>query len=157
MFRSVRLFLVISVILLAASVSFPASIAAVSAPSMDADNSTPIFISYKGISIGMLTEQVRASLGSPKSSADASDTFAPSDHEFISVYYERGKVSAFTITFTGDIGSAPAAKTVLGEEADVKPDGGLFKMVRYPKAGFWVSYCKIVGDEPIVIIAVNKI
>lgn len=157
MFRSVRRFLVVSVILLVTTVSFPALGAAASPSLTLVDNGTPLFVAYKGISIGMLPEQVRASLGSPKSSSDGGDTFAPSEHEFISVYYGQGKVTAFTITFTGDLASAPTPKTVLGEEADVRPDGGLFKMVRYPKAGFWVSYNKIGGDDPTIIIAVNKI
>jgi hypothetical protein len=125
--------------------------------SFTADNSVPLFSTYKGISIGMLTEQVRASLGTPKDSKDATDFFSVSDHEYIAVYYEGGRVTAFTITFSGNLNSAPTAKAVLGEEAEVKPDGRLFKMVQYPKAGFWVSYNKIAGDEPMVMIAVRKI
>ena len=131
-------------------------IAVSGAAATERDNSTPVFSSYKGISIGMSAEQVRSSLGEPRDSSNANDSFAPSENEFIQVYYEGGKVAAFTLTFSGNLESAPTPKAVLGEEADVKPDGGLFKMVRYPKAGFWVSYNKIGGDEPMVIIAVKK-
>lgn len=151
MSRSIKALIITSLLLVVTTVLMPASAAAA------ADNGVPLFSSYKGISIGMLPEQVRASLGNPKDSKDSTDFFSVSDHEYIAVYYEGGKVTAFTITFSGNLGSAPTAKAVLGEEANVKPDGGLFKLVQYPKAGFWVSYNKIVGDEPMVMIAVRKI
>jgi hypothetical protein len=155
MFRSTRQLLLI--LLFLAVLSLSGSGAAASENSMSVDNSTPLFSSYKGISIGMTTEQVRASLGTPRDSSDATDFFGPSEHEFIQVYYEHGKVTALTITFNGNLTSAPTPKGVFGEDAEVKPDGGIFKMVRYPKAGFWISYNKIGGDEPIIIIAVKKI
>ena len=44
---------------------------------------------------------------------------------------------------------------VLGDVAP-KEDGGIFKMNRYPKAGFWISYNKTAGADPMIIIAMQK-
>lgn len=118
---------------------------------------TPIFTSYKGVAIGMSADEVREKLGKPKDPSEGLDYFALSDNEYIQVYYDDKKVSAITVTFSGNLGSAPDCKTVFGESAEVKPDGGIFKMVRYPKAGFWISYNKIVGDDPMIMIAIKKI
>ncbi len=118
---------------------------------------SPPFSSYKGVSIGMSMDEVREKLGKPKEPSDAIDYYAPSDHEFIQVYYEAETVTAITVTFSGKLDAAPDAKTVFGENAEVKPDGGIFKMVRYPKAGFWISYNKITGDDPMIMIAIKKI
>ena len=117
----------------------------------------PIFTAYKGVSIGMTLDEVRDKLGKPKEPSEAMDYYAPSDNEYIQVYYDAKKVSAITVTFSGKLEAAPDCKTVFGENAEVKPDGGIFKMVRYPKAGFWISYNKIVGDDPMIMIAIKKI
>ncbi len=118
---------------------------------------TPTFTSYKGVSIGMSTDEVREKLGKPKEPSESMDYYAPSDNEFIQIYYEAKKVAALTVTFSGKLDSAPDVKTVFGENAEVKPDGGIFKMVRYPKAGYWISYNKITGDDPMIMIAIKKI
>ena len=118
---------------------------------------TPAFNSYKGVAIGMSLEDVRSKLGNPKEPSDTMDYYAPSENEFIQVYYEGKKVTALTVTFSGKLDAAPDAKTVFGESPEVKPDGGIFKMVRYPKAGFWISYNKIIGSDPMVMIAMKKL
>ena len=49
-----------------------------------------------------------------------------------------------TYTPTGLLESAAVqwfwAKDVFGEDVPAKADGGVSKMVRYPKAGYWISY-----------------
>lgn len=117
----------------------------------------PPFSSYKGVSIGMSIDEVRDKLGKTKEPSEAMDYYAPAGDEFIQVYYEAKAVTALTVTFKGNLDSAPNPKTVFGENAEVKPDGGIFKMVRYPKAGFWISYNKISGDDPVIMIAIKKI
>ena len=119
---------------------------------------TPPFSSYKGVAIGATLDDARAKLGNPKEKGDGQDSFEFSDHESAQIYYDASKkVTAIMLTYTGKLDNAPTPKAVFGEDAEVKPDGGIFKMERYPKAGFWISYNKTGGDDPIVIIAINKI
>ncbi len=117
----------------------------------------PAYSSYKGVAIGMTMDEARAKLGSPKDKSDEQDSFVFSDNESAQVYYNATKmVNAVMITYSGKIDAAPTAKAVFGEDADAKPDGGIFKMVRYPKAGFWISYNKTAGKDPLIIVAIQK-
>ncbi len=117
----------------------------------------PSYTGYKGVMIGTTTDEARAKLGNPKDKSNEQDSFVFSDNESVQLYYDASKtVTAITVTFSGKIEAAPTAKAVFGEDAEIKPDGGIFKMVRYPKAGFWISYNKIAGSDPMVMIAVQK-
>ena len=117
----------------------------------------PLYSAYRAIAIGMTTDETRAKLGSPKEKADDQDFFQFSDHETSQVYYDAAhKVIAITVTYSGKLDAAPTAKAVFGEDVAAKPDGGIFKMVRYPKAGFWISYNKTGGNDPLIMIAIQK-
>lgn len=112
---------------------------------------------YKAIAIGSLTDDVRKKLGDPKDKSDAQDLYVFSDDESAQfIYGADKKVTAIMITFTGKLTGAPTAKDVFGEDVPAKADGGIFKMVRYPKAGYWISFNKIVGDDSMVSIAMQK-
>jgi hypothetical protein len=41
-------------------------------------------------------------------------------------------------------------------DVTAKPDGGINKMVKYPKSGFWISYLKTGGNDPMTVITVQK-
>jgi hypothetical protein len=45
---------------------------------------------------------------------------------------------------------------VLGVELIAKPNGSMYQLVRYPDAGYWVSYNRTAGDKPIVTITMQK-
>jgi hypothetical protein len=118
---------------------------------------SPAF-SYKGVSLGMAADDVRAKLGDPKEKSDAQDLYVFSDEESAQVLYDAGhKVNAIMITFSGKLTGAPTPKDVFGEDIEPRPDGGISKMVRYPKAGYWIAYNKIVGDDSMISIAMQKI
>lgn len=115
------------------------------------------FWAYKGTSVGMAMDAARSKLGGAKEKSDSQDFYVYSDTESVQVFYDaEKKIKAMTVTFTGNTDAAPTCKAVFGEDAPPKPDGGVSKMVRYPKAGFWISYNKIAGDNPLVIIAIQK-
>jgi len=80
-----------------------------------------------------------------------------SDYETVQIFYEGNAVTAISIDFAGDLKNAPSSREVLGEEVPAKPDGGVYKLVRYPKAGYWVSYSRTGGSNPIVSITIQKI
>ena len=112
---------------------------------------------YKGIGIGSPADDVRKKLGEPKEKTDPQDLFVFSDEESVQFLYGPDKKVTAMITFSGKMTGAPTAKAVFGEDVAARPDGGLFKMVRYPKAGYWISYNKIVGDDSIISIAMQKL
>lgn len=133
---------------------------AASAPGVPAPTppQRPIFAAYKGVTIGMSMLDARAKLGAPAQPSDEQDSFQISDNESAQVYYDAAThiVTAVMITYTGTLTGVPTPKDVFGEEIEVRPDGGVFKKVDYPKAGFWLSYNRTAGDDPMVIIALNK-
>ena len=115
-----------------------------------------VFSTYKGVGLGMKMDEARKLLGSPKDKSDAQDFYVLSENETAQVYYEGGAVTAISIDFAGDLKNAPSCKQVLGEEVAAKSDGGVYKLVRFPKAGFWVSYSKTGGTNPLVSITIQK-
>ena len=123
----------------------------------DKDKDAPPFREYKGVRIGMTADEARKLLGTPADKDDKQDVYTFGENESCQVYYdETKKVSALSISFFGGK-AVPAAKAVLGEEPEAKQDGSLYKLIRYPKAGFWVSYTRTSGDSPMTIIAMQKI
>jgi hypothetical protein len=122
------------------------------------ERDAPPYTGYRGVSIGMTVDEARQKLGSPREKADTQDFYVFSDNETAQIFYDgEKKVNALTVTYTGKLSEAPVPKAVFGDDAEVKPNGGIFKMVRYPKAGFWISYNKIIGDETVIMIAMKKI
>jgi hypothetical protein len=146
---------VVSSQLLFGGVSDPTS-ALVSAAPAPTPPEKGAFTAYKGVSLGMKTADARKLLGDPKDKSDAQDFYIISENETIQVYYEGSVVSAISIDFAGDIKNAPSCKAVLGEDVAAKPDGGVYKLLRFPKAGYWVSYNKTGGANPLVSITIQK-
>ncbi len=117
----------------------------------------PAFREYKGVRIGMTADEARKLLGNPTDKDDGQDMYSFNDNESCEVYYDASKkVSAVKITYFG-AKSVPTAKAVLGDEPEARQDGSVYKLIRYPKAGFWVSYTRTSGDAPMTIIAMQKI
>ncbi len=123
----------------------------------DQKQDEPPFHDYKGVRIGMAADEARKLLGTPTDRDDKQEVFAVSEEESCQVYYDAAKkVSAVSITYFSTK-SVPAPKSVLGEEPEAKPDGSVYKLIRYPKAGYWVSYTRTPGDSPMIIIAMQRI
>ena len=105
----------------------------------------------------MATDEVRKKVGNPNDKSEAMDLYIFSDDESAQFYYNASKtVTAIMITFAGDLKNAPTPTDVLGENVDAKQDGGIFKMMRFPKAGFWISYNRTPPPDAIVNIAIQK-
>lgn len=113
---------------------------------------------YRGIFIGTQKDAVRQKLGDPKNEFPEEDDFEISDNENVRIFYNPDKtVKAMVVTYSGNISGAPSPKDVVGEAIEPRPDGGMYKMVRVEEKGFWVSYVKIAGDSPSVIITVQSL
>jgi hypothetical protein len=147
---------VFAIQLVSVNLSNLAAPGAIAAPAPTPPDKT-VFSTYKGVGLGMKMDEARKLLGSPKDKSDVQDFYVLSESETAQVYYEAGAVTAISIDFAGDLKSAPSCKQVLGEEVAPKPDGGIYKLVRFPKAGFWVSYSKTGGEKPLVSITIQKL
>ena len=118
----------------------------------------PLFIEYKGVRIGMDADEVRKKLGEPTDKGDIQDFFQFTEKESCQVYYDKvRKVMAVSINYVGDASGAPLPKVVLGVEIEAKSDGAMYKMIRYPEDGYWVSYNKTGGADPLVTVTMQKI
>ncbi|MEO6334704.1 MAG: hypothetical protein ABIO91_06930 [Pyrinomonadaceae bacterium] len=133
---------------------------------IDKDSATPtevqrpLFQSYKGVEIGSTVADVREKLG--KAKVDDKDGF----------YYEIGKgefaqirldkssrVRLVSVTYSGE-STPPTFEEVFGKTATIeasKAGGKLYRLVRYPAAGYWVAYSRRAGENPSVTVTIQKI
>lgn len=116
----------------------------------------PLYKEYKGVTLGMSAADVRTQLGKPQEKSDEMDFFVFNDRERARAYYRDGKTSAVIATYIGRNAEAPAPAAVLGTEIEAKPDGSVYQMSPYPRAGYWVAYSRTAGDEPMTIIIMQK-
>ncbi len=146
----------LSLLLLLALAALPAA-----AQKADDDKNAeeqPAFREYKGIKLGMAADAVRKLLGAPAEKGTDQDLFTFGEAETAQVFYDGSRnVQAISVSYIGDVNKAPSAKVVLGSDPEAKPDGSIYKVIRYPKAGYWVSYTRTSGDSPMTIIAMQRI
>jgi hypothetical protein len=118
----------------------------------------PCYSDYKGVQIGMTIDEARKKLGEPKEQADELDVYNFDEKEVAQLYYDKStkKVTAISIDYLGEA-AAPECKKVTGTEADARADGSKFKLIRYPKQGYWVSYNRTAGASPIITVTMQKI
>jgi len=151
-----RAYALCSIALLLAAVA-TLSAARVAAQDKQEKTEEPPFHEYKGVRIGMTLDEARKKLGSPTDKSDKQDYYALNDNESCEVYYDDSKkVYAVKVTYLGG-NAIPVPKNVLGIEADTQQNGSLYKMLRFPKIGYWVSYMRTAGDSPMTLITMQKI
>jgi hypothetical protein len=116
----------------------------------------PVFTDYRGIKIGMTTDEVRKTLDGVKK-GDGLDSVSFSDKESAQIYYDKeGKVIAISVDYFNP-SSAPAPEKILGAGLQAKADGSMYQLNRYPEKGYWVSYNRTAGEKPITTITVQKL
>jgi outer membrane protein assembly factor BamE (lipoprotein component of BamABCDE complex) len=123
-----------------------------------AEPDNPAFTDFRGVKLGMTADDARKKLGSPRDKGSDQDFYLFDENKAVQVYYDKsGMVSAISIDFMSGANGIPTPKEVLGSEPDTKSDGSLYKMIRYPKAGYWVSYSRTAGTSPTTTITMQKI
>ena len=116
-----------------------------------------VFREYKGVTLGMNTDEARKKLGKPTEKDDEQDYLVFSDTASAQIYYDKEHtVMALSVNYVGRGTGVPNAKDVLGTEVSAKPDGSIHHLVRFPKAGFWLSYSRTSGESPIVTVTLKK-
>jgi hypothetical protein len=123
-----------------------------------APDESPMFQEYRGVQIGWLADDVRKKLGNPADKGDEQDFFVFGEKETAQILYDKAthKVTAISVDFMSGASDVITPQQVFGADFETKPDGSKHKLVRYPKAGYWVSYSRTAGDTPIVTITIQK-
>jgi len=119
----------------------------------------PVFLEYRGIQIGWLADEVRKKLGMPADKGDEQDLFVFNEKETCQVIYDKAtrKVTAISVDFMNGASSVITPQQVFGSDIESKADGSKYRLVRYPKAGYWVSYNRTAGDTPMITITMQKL
>jgi hypothetical protein len=121
------------------------------------DPEQPAFSEFKGVRLGMRVDEARKKLGNPTDKSAEQDIYF-NDTQTVQVFYDKtGSVTAISVDFQSSANAIPSAREVLGGEADAKDDGSVYKMLRYPKAGYWVSYSRTAGKTPTTTVTMQKI
>lgn len=138
--------------------SLPISVAQTQKTRASSGEDAPLFHEYRSVQIGMTAEEVRKKLNNPSDKSDEQDFFIFNDNESVQVFYDKSKkVFAISVNFLNGARDLPTAKLIFGSDVPAKPDGSIYKMVRYPKAGCWVSFSRTAGDSPLTTVTVQKI
>jgi hypothetical protein len=118
----------------------------------------PYLHEYRGVSIGMLASDVRKKLGSPADKGTEQDFFIFQEKETAQILYDKeGKVVTISVDFMNGANGVLTPKQVFGGDIEIQPDGSMYKLVRYPKAGCWLSYNRTKGDQGMVTVTIQKI
>jgi len=122
------------------------------------EEESAMFKEYRGVQLGMTADEVRKKLGAPKDKGDEQDFFVFGDTESAQIVYDAThKVVTISADFLSTGPTVPTAKQVLGSDLEAKGDGSVYKMVRYSKAGYWLSYNRTGGTAPMTSITLQKI
>jgi len=125
---------------------------------LDEPESRPAFSDFRGVRIGMNADEARKKLGSARDKSAEADLYVYNDTQVVQVFYDKASaVTAISIDYMNGASGIPSAKDVLGSNTEAKADGSMYKIVRYPKAGYWVSYSRTAGNEPTTTVTIQKI
>jgi len=118
----------------------------------------PVFSDYRGVKIGWLSDEVRKKLGNPADKGEEQDFYVFNEKETAQILYDKTtrKVTAISVDFSSGASGVITPQQVFGADIETKPDGSKYKLVRYPKAGYWISYSRTAGDTPIVTVTIQK-
>lgn len=124
-----------------------------------AEDEEPAFREYRGVQLGWLADDVRKKLGSPVDKGDEQDFYKFGENETAQILYDKAthKVTAISVDFMNGATNAITPQQVFGADVETKADGSKYKLVRYPKVGYWISYSKTGGATPIITITIQKI
>lgn len=122
------------------------------------EDDSAAFKEYRGVQLGMLAEEVRKKLGSPKDKGEEQDFFVFGESETAQIVYDQThKVVTISADFLTAGSTVPTAKQIFGSDVEAKADGSVYRMVRFPKAGYWLSYNRTSGTSPLTTVTIQKI
>jgi hypothetical protein len=123
--------------------------------------SGPLASDLKGITIGMPKAEVREKLGKPSSSDKTSMVYKISKIETFQIgLNSKGNVRTVALIYTDEDADAPKFSDIFGPDVpmETKKNGSVYKLVRYPSAGFWIAYSRsIIDKKPLTTITMRKL
>ena len=117
------------------------------------------FAEYRKVVIGTEASAIKEMWGDPKIEDADGFLYELSESEMAQIVIGPDKkVKAISITYADGKG-APAFGEVFGDgvKPEKKENGTVYRMVRYPEAGYWVSYYAGSGDKPSVTVTIQKL
>lgn len=122
------------------------------------EDESVLFKDYRGVQLGMTADEVRKKLGDPKDKGDEQDFYIFNDVETAQIVYDKThKVVTISADYLTVGDKVPTAKQVFGGDVEAKPDGSMYKLVRFLKAGYWLSYNRTGGASPLTTVTLQKI
>jgi hypothetical protein len=119
----------------------------------------PVLKEYRKIAIGETVGAVKDVWGKPENEFPDQLLYELSDTESVQVVIDPDKkVTAIAVTFTDGKG-APAFAEVFGDSImpEKRENGSVYRMVRYPGAGYWIAYYVGPGNNPSVSLTIQKL
>jgi outer membrane protein assembly factor BamE (lipoprotein component of BamABCDE complex) len=120
----------------------------------------PFLQDYKGVKIGMTAAEVREKLGKPASEDKEGLLYVfDNDTETTQIIIDaEQKVRTVSVMFTGDNLKPLMFEQVFGKtvQPEAQPNGAITKLVKYADAGCWVSYNRMAGDKPTIMVVMQK-
>jgi hypothetical protein len=118
----------------------------------------PKYTDYKGVRIGTTSDEVHKLLGQPAQKVDNQEFYIISEKETAQICYNAASaVMTISVDYLGQSSGAPDYKTVVGDNIEMRPDGSMWQLVRYEKAGFWVSYNRSSGESPTTTVTIQSL
>jgi outer membrane protein assembly factor BamE (lipoprotein component of BamABCDE complex) len=123
-----------------------------------AEEPSSSFHAYRGIQLGMTADEVRQKLGEPQDKGTEQDFYVFNESETAQIVYDKSqKVVTISADFLSTAPDVLTVRQVLGSNVEAKPDGSVYKLVRFPKAGYWLSYNRTSGASPMTTVTLQKI
>ena len=121
--------------------------------------SAPLLKEYRKVSIGMTVDTLRDAWGKPANEYSDALFYEMSDSETVQIALgPEKKVTAIAITFIKGKG-APSFADVFGEGVtpEKRENGSVYRMLRYPHAGYWVAYYAGPTEDADVSLTMQKL
>lgn len=121
----------------------------------------PFVSELKGIKIGMTKAEVREKLGKPTTSDKTGLVYKLSKIETAQIGLNpKGNVRTVALIYSDEDANTPKFSDIFGPDVpmDTKKNGSVYKLVRYPTAGFWIAYSRsMIDKKPMTTITMRKL
>jgi hypothetical protein len=94
---------------------------------------------FRGVKLGLKTDEVRAALGKPETSADSRDEYKLGGDDLMTVYYEGGLVKAIQLYFANSKNVPAWAEVVGNTEIKQNDNGSKHARLVVGEENFWVA------------------